>query len=183
MAHIFLLLSPIYLLPMIISKGHLCHLDGSDILIMNENDALKSWITIMMVAPADSAAFYKTITATNVSFIIIIIIILFSPQKSSKCYESWSKPLTGAFASLEPASRPPLPSPVTQYGGIGDRDVDDVMMTVMMLMMVVMIFPKVSLANNTWGCQCSLLHELQQVIAMSFKKYHHHCLHGDHWDP
>ena len=88
MAHIFLLLSPIYLLPMIISKGHLCHLDGSDILIMNENDALKSWITIMMVAPADSAAFYKTITATNVSFIIIIIIILFSPQKSSKYYES-----------------------------------------------------------------------------------------------
>ena len=89
MAHIFLLLSPIYLLPMIISKGHLCHLDGSDILIKNENDALQSWITIMMVAPADSAAFYKTITATNVSFIIIIIIIiLFSPQKSSKYYES-----------------------------------------------------------------------------------------------
>ena len=47
--------------------------------------------------------------------------------------------MTGAFASLEPASRPPLPSPVTQYGGIGDRDVDDVMMTVMMLMMVMMM--------------------------------------------
>ena len=95
--------------------------------------------------------------------------------------------MTGAFASLEPASRPPLPSPVTQYGGIGDRDVDDVMMIeviiLMLTVMVVMIFPKVSLANNTWGCQCSLLHELQQVIAMSFKKYHHHCLHGDHWDP
>ena len=99
--------------------------------------------------------------------------------------------MTGAFASLEPASRPPLPSPVTQYGGNGDCDVDDVvmieviilMLTVMMVMMVVMIFPKVSLANNTWGCQCSLLHELQQVIAMCFKQYHHHRLHGDHWDP